>query len=95
MLTTDLIGYAAAICTTISFLPQAIKALRERDTHSLSLGMYVIFTIGVSLWEIYGWVKHDWALIVANAFTAILSAAILAAKLRNDVFGRERKTKAL
>lgn len=87
MSSTDLLGYAAATCTTVSFLPQAIKALRE-DTHSLSLGMYLIFTIGVCLWGLYGYAKHDMAMIVANAITAAFCLAILAAKLRNDVFLR-------
>lgn len=88
---SDLIGYAAATCTTISFVPQAVKALREGDTHSLSLGMYVIFTIGVLLWALYGYSRDDWAIVIANVITGALSTAILAAKVRNDVVGaRER-----
>lgn len=86
MQSTDLIGYIAAGCTTFAFLPQAIKTLRNRDTHSLSLGMYVIFTAGVLLWGIYGWMRHDWTLVVANACTGLFSSAILITKIRNDVF---------
>lgn len=88
----DLIGYVAAGCTTFAFVPQAVKALREGDTHSLSLGMYVIFTAGVLLWEIYGWLKHDWALIVANVCTGLLSAAILITKIHNDVLRARTRT---
>jgi MtN3 and saliva related transmembrane protein len=87
MTPTDLIGYAAATLTTVSFVPQAVKALREHDTRSLSLGMYVIFTIGVILWGLYGWLRDDWVIIVANLVTGALSVAILATKLRNDVLG--------
>jgi MtN3 and saliva related transmembrane protein len=83
----DWIGYLAATCTTISFIPQAVKALREGDTHSLSLGMYVLFTAGVVLWALYGYSKGDWAIVVANLITGSLSAAILAVKIRNDVAG--------
>lgn len=93
--TINLIGYVAAACTTFAFIPQAIKALRERDTHSLSLGMYVIFTGGILLWEVYGWVKQDWALIVANACTGLLSSTILAAKIHNDLFGARRLNPAM
>jgi hypothetical protein len=50
MMTTDLIGNAAAFCTSISFLPRLIKAIRGHDTHSLSLCMNVIFTVDVFLW---------------------------------------------
>lgn len=86
----DWIGYMAATCTTISFVPQAIKALREGDTHSLSLGMYVIFTLGVVLWALYGYSKGDWAIVAANLITGTLSAAILTAKIRNDVVRTRR-----
>ena len=85
---TELVGYAAAILTTVAFVPQALKALRDRDTHSLSLGMYVIFTIGVVLWGVYGWLLHDPAIVAANLITGSLSLAILIAKLRNDGWRR-------
>ena len=88
MATTDWIGYAAAACTTVAFIPQAVKALREGDTHSLSLGMYVIFTAGVALWGLYGYIRGDTAIVVANLITGVLSAAILTSKIRNDVLGR-------
>lgn len=80
----ELVSYAAATLTTVAFIPQAIKVLKERDTHSLSLGMYLIFTVGVGLWCAYGWMRGDWAIVVANAITGSLCIAILAAKIRND-----------
>jgi len=50
----EVIGYLAAFCTTISFLPQAYLTLKTRDTESLSLGMYSTFTFGcfvmVTVW---------------------------------------------
>jgi MtN3 and saliva related transmembrane protein len=81
------IGYAAAACTTVAFLPQAWVAIKTRNTQSLSLGMYIIFTLGVGLWLAYGVLKGDWALIAANAITILLSLIILITKLRYDVFG--------
>jgi MtN3 and saliva related transmembrane protein len=84
----ELVSYAAATLTTVAFIPQAIKALKERDTHSLSLGMYLIFTVGVGLWGLYGVLRGDWAIIVANAITGSLCLAILIAKVRNDLLKR-------
>jgi len=84
------IGYAAAICTTIAFLPQAWVAIKTRNTQSLSLAMYIVFTLGAALWLAYGVVKNDWALIAANSVTALLSCAILITKLRYDVLGARR-----
>ncbi|WP_225587739.1 SemiSWEET transporter [Methylomonas fluvii] len=79
----DLIGYLAATLTTASFLPQAIKTFKTRDTESLSLGMYSMFTLGVLLWLIYGIYLLNIAIIVANAITFLLAAAILGFKIHN------------
>lgn len=81
----EYISYAAASLTTLAFLPQAVKALREHDTRSLSLGMYAIFTTGVALWGVYGWLRGDWAIVIANLITGALCVAILTAKIRNDL----------
>jgi MtN3 and saliva related transmembrane protein len=83
MITMNVLGYGAAVCTTVAFVPQALKVLREQDTRSLSLSMYVILNLGLYLWTFYGFVKHDGALIGANVCTAVFSTAILIAKLRN------------
>jgi MtN3 and saliva related transmembrane protein len=86
MTETELIGYTAATLTTVAFVPQAVKVLRERDTKSLSLGMYAIFTSGVALWAVYGYCRGDWAIVIANLITGLLSLAILLIKLHNDVW---------
>ena len=65
-ITSNMIGYAAAILTTISFLPQAIMTIRTRDTESLSLAMYSSFTLGVLLWLVYGFLSR-----IKSLFTLI------------------------
>jgi MtN3 and saliva related transmembrane protein len=75
-------GTVAAILTTVSFVPQALRIVRTRDTHSLSLPMYLVFTAGVGFWLGYGLVLGSWPMIVANAITFVLAATILALKLR-------------
>ncbi|MDD1612160.1 MAG: SemiSWEET transporter [Methylococcaceae bacterium] len=84
----DLIGYLAALSTTASFIPQATMTIRTRDTASLSLSMYAIFTFGVLLWLIYGIYLHNLAIIAANAITLALSASILYVKIYNTLSGR-------
>jgi MtN3 and saliva related transmembrane protein len=76
-------GYVGATLTTLSFLPQAIKTIRSRDTHGISLGMYAVFTVGVAFWLGYGIVLMSWPMIVANIVTFALSTTILAMKLRH------------
>lgn len=75
-------GYVAATLTTLSFLPQALKTLRTRDTRGISAGMYAVFTLGVGCWFFYGLALGSWPMIVSNLVTLGLSSAILAMKLR-------------
>jgi MtN3 and saliva related transmembrane protein len=72
MLLLDLVGYCAAVLTTAAFVPQAWHTFQTKDVRGISLGMYSAFTAGISLWPI----------VVANAVTLSLAAAILAMKLR-------------
>jgi MtN3 and saliva related transmembrane protein len=75
-------GYVAAVLTTLAFVPQALKTIRSRDTRGLSLGMYVVFTIGVAFWLAYGIALESWPMILSNIVTFGLSATILAMKLK-------------
>jgi len=72
-----ILGLIAATCTTFSFIPQAIKTIKTKNTSGLSLSMYSIFTAGILFWLIYGIVINDLPIIVANAITLIFSATIL------------------
>lgn len=78
----EYIGFIAAILTTGSFLPQAIKTIKSKDTESISLGMYLMFVTGVSGWIIYGIHVEDTPLILANSVTFILSSVVLFFKVR-------------
>jgi MtN3 and saliva related transmembrane protein len=75
-------GYAAAVLTTSSFSPQALMTIRSRNTSGISLAMYVIFTLGVALWLLYGISVRSGPMILANSVTLALAATILALKLR-------------
>ena len=77
------LGYAAAILTTLAFVPQALKTIRSRDTSGISLGMYVIFIVGIGFWFLYGLALGSWPMILANITTFALAAVILALKLRH------------
>jgi MtN3 and saliva related transmembrane protein len=80
---SELVGYAAATLTTVSFVPQAIRTLRTRDTAGISLAMYVLFTIGTGCWLAYGIAIDSWPVILSNAITCSLSFVILTLKLRH------------
>ena len=78
----DVVGYVAAFLTTISFLPQVIKTLRTRDTSGISLTMYSIFVSGVVLWFIYGFLRDDKIVMMANVVTFILAGSVLLLKIK-------------
>jgi MtN3 and saliva related transmembrane protein len=80
----NLIGTLAAICTTISFVPQLVRVWRLRSAREISLMMFLVFSIGVFLWLVYGVYIGSGPVILANAVTLALSLAILALKLRFD-----------
>lgn len=76
------VGFVAAALTTCSFIPQAIRTIRTKETHGISLGMYVMFTVGIAFWLVYGLVLMSWPMILSNIVTLVLSATILALKIR-------------
>lgn len=84
MTNIEILGFAAAFLTTFSFLPQAIQVIKTKDTGSLSLAMYSIFTLGLAFWLAYGVIKQDNAMIIANIITLILATIILSIKIYND-----------
>ncbi len=76
-------GYLAAVMTTLAFVPQAVKTIRTKDTRSISLGMYVVFTIGIGFWLVYGIALDSMPMILSNIVTFLLSATILTMKLKH------------
>ena len=78
----DILGYCAAFLTTVSFLPQAIKTIKTKDTSGISLLMYVMFTIGVFAWLIYGTFRKDIPVIIGNAVTLSFAITILRMKIK-------------
>ncbi|WP_319200832.1 SemiSWEET transporter [uncultured Ilyobacter sp.] len=81
----EYVGFIAASLTTLSFLPQTIKIIKTRDTKSISLGMYMMFVLGVAFWLVYGLYTGDMPIILANFITLILSSVILVFKIK-EVF---------
>jgi MtN3 and saliva related transmembrane protein len=76
------IGMVAAVCTTVSFVPQLIRVWQLRSAREISLMMFLVFSLGVFLWLVYGVLIHSLPVILANAVTLALSLAILALKVR-------------
>jgi MtN3 and saliva related transmembrane protein len=76
------VGMAAAMCTTVSLVPQLLRVWRLRSAREISLTMVLVFSLGVLLWLVYGICIHSTPVILANVATLGLSLAILALKVR-------------
>ncbi len=76
-----IIGLMAGLCTTVAFLPQAVKTWRTKSAKDLSLGMYSIFCIGIILWLIYGFLISNLPIIFTNIASLTLAFSILYFKL--------------
>jgi MtN3 and saliva related transmembrane protein len=70
-------GTFAAVCSTISFVPQAWRIVRTRDTQAISPVTYSFTVTGFALWTVYGLGLGEWPLIVTNSICFVLSAFIL------------------
>jgi MtN3 and saliva related transmembrane protein len=77
-----LLGICAGTLTTIAFLPQLVKVWRSKSAKDISMTWLVTFTIGVSLWLIYGMLLGQVPIVLANAVTLGLTGVILGFKLR-------------
>ena len=80
----DLVGYAAAVLTTVAFFPQVLKSWRTRDLSGVSLTMYGLFTAGVALWLAHGVLLGSWPIIVANGITRALASIELIQTMRHQ-----------
>jgi len=74
-------GSIAGILTTISFIPQVIKIWRQKTAKDISLITFIVFTIGVFIWLLYGFMIKSWPVIISNFITFVLSLMILVFKL--------------
>jgi MtN3 and saliva related transmembrane protein len=76
------IGGIAAFCTTVSYFPQLKKCWQTGQAGDLSLTMFLVLSVGVGLWAVYGVFKRDWVIITANSVSLALLMGILFFKLR-------------
>jgi MtN3 and saliva related transmembrane protein len=92
MITPEIVASFAALFTMISYIPQAIKTIKTRDTKSISFWMYVLSMVGVILWLVYGLMIGNYPIIFKNIAVIGLSGIILYIKVKNIFNGKDEKT---
>lgn len=78
----EILGLLAATITTAGFVPQVYKTWRDKSTKDISLNMYLLLTLGLLLWLIYGINIESLPVILANGITLLLVLGIVFLKLK-------------
>jgi MtN3 and saliva related transmembrane protein len=78
----EVLGLAAGALSCVSFVPQLLKLLREKNADGVSRRMYFVTVTAFTMWTLYGVLAERWALIVSNGVCLALSASILALQFR-------------
>lgn len=79
------IGLVAGLITTLGFVPQVIKGYRSGCMEDVSLTMPMVLMVGMGLWLVYGVFLGDLPIILWNAVSIGLNAALVFLKLRSDL----------
>lgn len=86
----EIVGFSASLLSVLNQFPQAIKVFKSQDTHSISLIMYCIVVVAITLWLVYGIMLKDSPLIWANTFSLFPIVYILFIKLKNTIQGKDK-----
>jgi MtN3 and saliva related transmembrane protein len=78
----DTLGITAGFVSTLAFLPQVIKICRTQSTKGISLGMYILYSLGLILWGIYAYLIQSWLLLLTEIVTSLMTFYILVMKVK-------------
>ena len=76
------IGITASTCTAICLLPQLVKIWKEKKAEAISIPMLAVLLLGLALWVVYGVVKKDIVIIIANVVSIVLNLVTIFFSLR-------------
>jgi MtN3 and saliva related transmembrane protein len=76
------IGISATFFSLWSTVPQIRKSLKTKKTDDVSKWLIISLIAGLSLWVLYGIVKGDIVIAVANAIGVTLNLILLFLKLK-------------
>lgn len=82
----DYVGFCAAFCTTIAFLPQVFRIIKLSSTRDLSLNMYLLSFLGIFLWTIYGFALKSKPIMFSNIITLMFITLVVYFIIRDRYF---------
>ncbi|MBO4284661.1 MAG: hypothetical protein J5895_00305 [Alphaproteobacteria bacterium] len=73
----EFLGYLAGICTAIVFLPQSIETVKTKNVQGLSVLTYIIYSVGMVSWILYGVYLHSVQMMLFNSISLVFALIIL------------------
>ncbi|GHS91694.1 hypothetical protein FACS1894139_16900 [Planctomycetales bacterium] len=80
----EIIGFIAAIFSTISFVPQVYKTWKTKSARDVSMPMFVIYAISTLLWMTYGFGVNSRPVYIANIIVTVLATTQIILKIKYD-----------
>lgn len=77
----EIAGHTGAFLSSVTFIPQVVKAWQSKSVGDLSLLMMVIVFSSTLVWLIYGVSLDLWPVIICNAIISVLSLTLIYFKL--------------
>lgn len=85
-----IVGYTAAVCMVLGYLPQAWYTIRTRQTDGIALPTFMLLGAGSVFFVIQGLLLGNIPLVVTNCITTVASVIIFGIKIRNDYFKKKK-----
>jgi MtN3 and saliva related transmembrane protein len=80
---SEVVGIIAGALSCTTFLPQVIKTWKSKSTKDVSLTMFLLASLGTTLWLIYGIMISSISIIGTNIVVLIFSLTMLFLIFRN------------
>ena len=77
----EILGYAGAVLSSVTFVPQVMQAWKTRSVGDLSFWMIIILLGNVSTWLVYAIYYGHLPMIIANLIILGLALVMLYFKL--------------
>ncbi|MBI2836646.1 MAG: hypothetical protein HYX85_03010 [Chloroflexi bacterium] len=78
----EIIGFVAGAIVTLSLIPQVMRVFKLKSAREISLLFTTLMLAGILLWLVYGIYLRSVPLILWNSTGAVLTGALLFAKLK-------------
>lgn len=80
-MTEEIIGYAGAVISSVSFMPQVIKIWKTKSAHDLSMITLFLLSANAALWSLYGILKDAKPLWITNVLMLAMVLLMIVFKI--------------